>query len=364
MAALVQTYTQPSTVPMLQNRPSSSGGFSSSQSQQHHNQGLRSPPLPRYNNTSSSGNYRGMPSHGLVAPYAFTSTPQLANTGNTSRQYQPPHLRPEHRTSSAPATPHGQQPSVLGGVVLSPRQRYPTSSSVSTLSSTTLTQATPRNVDDPSIPSRSALVELSNRPQSTLGTPLSSSMTSAGSFSSAKPSPDRYRRSSRHVDSNDSGPNCGRHTSAMPSGSGMAAISHLYSHPKQTTSSPSLQAYQSFRGTQYNAGDQTRKASADDMNLARPQTAEQAKRYRRRSLGSLETAGLNHENDSQSTPSPHPNAFLQPSGSQPQPRDARNSNQTTRPASSHTHNASTDSVSSSRSVHASRPPSVSSSIPV
>ena len=177
-------------------------------------------------------------------------------------------------------------------------------------------------------------------------------------MSPAKPSPDRYRRNVRRVDSSDNGPNRTHHTSAMPSGSGMATVGHLYTHHTQSNSSPALQSYQSFRGTVYNAGDQTRKTSADDMNLTRPQNAELAKRYRRRSLGSLETAGLNHAADAQYTSSPHPNAFIQASSPAQLPA-ARHPSPTQRPSSSHTHNGSSDSVSSARSGHSSQPQPVS-----
>src|SRR5438270_12650439 len=111
MAALVQTYPQQTTVTMLQGRPSSSRGYTPAQPQQH--LASRNAPSQKYNASSGSGSYRGMPSHGPVAPYAFTSTPQLANTGSSSRQYQnhSPH-RSENRTSSAPVTLQVQQASL------------------------------------------------------------------------------------------------------------------------------------------------------------------------------------------------------------------------------------------------------------
>ncbi len=157
MAALVQTYPQQTTVTMLQGRPSSSGGYTPTQPQQH--LGSRNAPSQKYNASSGSGSYRGMPSHGPVAPYAFTSTPQLANTGNSSRQYQnhSPHPRSENRTSSAPVTLQIQQTSVPSGAATSARQRYPTSSNSSP--STNLNQAVPRSMDDTSISSRSAMAE-------------------------------------------------------------------------------------------------------------------------------------------------------------------------------------------------------------
>jgi hypothetical protein len=352
MAALVQTYPQQTTVTMLQSRPSSSGGYNPAQPQQH--LGPRNAPSQRYNSSSASGGYRGMPSHGPVAPYAFTSTPQLTNTNNLSRQHQShsPHLRGENRTSSAPIIP--QQPSQASGAVGSTRHQYPTSSPIShSSSSTTLSLPIPRSLDDSSISSRLAMTESSNRPRSMLELSASVSLASANAMSPAKPSPDRYRRNVRRMDSSDSGPNRIYHASAMPSGSGMAAVGHLYNHPTQSNSSPTLHSYQSYRGTIYNPGDQIRKASADDMNLVRPQNAELAKRYRRRSLGNLETAGLNHAADAQYTSSPHPNAFIQAS-SPAQLRDPRHQNPTHRPTSSHAHNGSSESVASARSGQSSQ----------
>ena len=359
MAALVQTYPQQTTVTMLQSRPSSSGGYTPAQPQQH--LGSRNAPSQKYNASSGSGSYRGTPSHGPVAPYAFTSTPQLANTGISSRQYQnhSPQLRSENRTSSAPATPQAQQASLPSGAAISPRHRHPTSSPISNSPpSISLNQAIPRSMDDISISLRSAMTESSNRPRSMLELPLLSSMASTNSTSPAKPSPDRYRRNMRRVDSSDNGPNRSHNASAIPSGSGMAAVGHLYTHHSQSNSSPTLQSYQSFRGTVHNAGDQTRKPSVDDISLARPQNTELAKRYRRRSLGSLETAGLNHAADEQYTSSPHPNAFI-PAPPSAQTRDPRNPSPALRPSSSHTHNGSSDSVSSAKSGHSSQPQSVS-----
>ena len=177
MAALVQTYPQQTTVTMLQSRPSSSGGYTPTQPQQH--LGSRNAPSQRYNASSGSASYRGMPSHGPVATYAFTSTPQLANASNSSRQYQSqtPHLRSENRTSSAPIIPQVQLASLpSGGAAISARQRFPSSSPMShSSSSVSITQPIPRSIDDSSISSRSAMAESSNRPHSMLVLSTSSS---------------------------------------------------------------------------------------------------------------------------------------------------------------------------------------------
>src|SRR5436305_3065701 len=114
MAALVQTYPQQATVTMLQGRPSSSGGYTPTQPQ---HLVSRNAPSQRYNSSLASSGYRGIPSHGPVAPYAFTSTPQLTNTTNPSRQHQSPspHLRGENRPVSAPLIAHAQQASQASG---------------------------------------------------------------------------------------------------------------------------------------------------------------------------------------------------------------------------------------------------------
>lgn len=80
-----------------------------------------------------------------------------------------------------------------------------------------------------------------------------------------KSSPDRYRRpAQKRVDSNGSTSK----TSAQPSGSGMGSVSHLY---QQQPSIPQ------------------RQESMDDSTLPKSKESEAAKRYRRRSLNTLET---------------------------------------------------------------------------
>ena len=356
MAALVQTLPQQTTTVMLSSRPSSSGGGFSSQSHQHNNG--RSSSTPRYTYTAAAGNYRGMPSSSSsVAPYAFTSTPQLSN--NATRQ-QTPHLRSENRTSSAPVLPplshlQQQQSTAPGGAIMSPRQQFNASSSM---------QQPQRTLDDNSISTRQAPVNNSGRPKSMFNMPSSASIASVASSQMHKNSPDRYRRNVRRMESGDSGPNRIHHLSAQPSGSGMAAVGSLYSHQGQSNSSPSLNTYHSYRGTVYNTT-APRQTSADDMTLNRTQSSEMAKRYRRRSLGSLETAGLNHSEDTQDTASPHPNAFIQqPVGPrtdsrawQTQPPQPQQQQQ--QPVYSHSKTGSSDSISSARSAKSSRPSSVS-----
>lgn len=304
MAALVQTLPVQTTTVTMIGRPSSSGGYSSQSAQQQLRNHL--PQGTRYHNMSTTG-YRGMPVTGPVAPYAFTSTPQLASAN--PRAYGVSAGRPTStlQTASQPSSPTEYLPPVDAGNRLSV--------GFSNLPSATSFMAAPQPPISPS---------------------------------TAKPSPDRYRRNVRRVEG-ESGPNRVAVTSAAPSGSGMAAVGSLYSHPSQTSSTPSLTSQNSYRGSTY-GGSSSARNSNDDLNVGKTQTPDLAARYRRRSLGNLETAGLNHSADPQDAASPHPNAFL-----------THNSAHNTLPQnrlSTHSHTASSDSVASSRSTRSSRPGSV------
>ena len=134
MAALVQTIPQQSgTVPVLQTRPSSSSGtFSSPQS---HPSRIQTMSWSSFN--GNSGNYRA--GHPVVAPYAYQ---------NTNRQSWSPHLRPEHRTFSAPA--QGPGTSTPNGAT--PRTSHLAAGSVSNSSSNSSFQSVSK--DDSALPSR------------------------------------------------------------------------------------------------------------------------------------------------------------------------------------------------------------------
>ena len=116
-----------------------------------------------------------------------------------------------------------------------------------------------------------------------------------------KPSPDRYRRNNRRMESGQ--PPFGSQQpagSAMPSGSGMATVGHLYNHP--TYPGPSANhGQQTYRGAQMLPNKENmpgfdtrpRLVSKDDMALNRQVSSEQAKRYRRRSVTGLEAGEFN-----------------------------------------------------------------------
>ena len=297
MAALVQSLPSPSTstMTMLQTRPTSSDAFQNgSQGQQQY----RNTQVPRniYNTSvggMAAGNYRGHTSAAPVAPYAYTATPAMQNAANPLRQHPttPSHPRLESRTSSAPSVPL-VQPQSAG---TSTRPRPPSANN-------TLTALNPTS----SLPSlqQAASIDDSSNSQKSISRTLAApdlnppSMQVASYANVAKSSPDRYRRNHRRVETTGgltSNPPQGG--SAMPSGSGMATVGHLYTHPTQTSSTPILSTYPSYRGSpspnaqtvrDYSPNSQSRAMSKDDMNVQRQSSSDLAKRYRRRSISSLE----------------------------------------------------------------------------
>ena len=303
MAALVQSFPPPaSPISMLQTRPSSSEAFQSgSQGQQHQ----RNPQVPRniYNTSvggMAAGNYRGHTSTPPVSPYGLAS-PQIPSSGpNPLRQHPtatpPPRL--ENRTSSAPSIPLAQsasQPSVSSSSRPRPPPVHPIPTSVGVPNTHSLQQHT-SSKEDSSI----LTPPLGTRPLSTVDlNPPPQQMASYANV--AKSSPDRYRRNHRRAETSGtlSPASSAQGGSAMPSGSGMATVGHLYTHPTQTSSTPTLSTYPSYLGTQtpssplvndYNYNSQPRQSSKDDLNLQRERqaTSDLAKRYRRRSISSME----------------------------------------------------------------------------
>ncbi|KAI4126640.1 MAG: hypothetical protein LQ347_004901 [Umbilicaria vellea] len=217
--------------------------------------------------------------------------------------------------------------------------------------------------DDSSI-ATDASAQVSSRPLSAID--LNSSLPSS---TSAKSTPDRYRRGNPRVQP--SGPTMDNHPgsggSALPSGSGMATIGHLYNPLTQsTTSLPMTAPSSTYRGSQMTSsiGNQAftappRQSSVDDMSLYRQSSNEQAKRYRRRSASSLEAVEFTSQSgESQG----HALAHSQKSSTMTlnpaahEQRDTRNL-PTPPPSSSHGRSGSDESTSSVRSH--TRPSSVS-----
>jgi hypothetical protein len=364
MAALVQSFPSPtSTLGMLQPHPPSADAFQAGPQGQPH---PRSSPMSRniYNPSVGSlaaASYRGHTIVNPVAPYAFASTPVMPNAANPLRQHPTsPLLRHENRTSSAPAVPLAQQ--LPTSEPPNPSRQRPTGSSFPyaplDLSNVVPLSQKSGSKDDNSISSSSS--------KQTLARPLSAVELNAPAFSSfaaqsegAKPLPERYRRNHRRMEKAGL-PLANTFTpggSAPPSGSGMATVGHLYNNPLQSSSTPSLTSYPAFRGSHavHEAGAQPRFSSFDDMSLPKQSTAEQAKRYRRKSVSTIEAK--DHSSPEVNLPVPFPS---KPSATQStatsERRDASNPPPVQR-TSLHVRHDSTESSNSGRS--SSRPSSVS-----
>ncbi|KAI9646172.1 bud neck involved protein [Ciborinia camelliae] len=352
MAALVQTLPQQTTtVTMLQTRPSSaSGTLQPSQNQAAYHQYPVNPQQRNNfhglnNNNMATSNYRGHNSMAPIAPYAFTSTPvlsigQQAPNGSQSRPDQ-------QRTSSAPIVP------TLQGGSGNPanRSRYPATLSVSTTSSSASSELSqrPGTKDDSAITSTARVATRAPRPHSTIITSYGQSQTPPMA-SPSKPAPDRYRRpANRRAESSSSSQASG----PSPSASTMPNVMQFYGASTQAVNTQSFNLQMPQVQSQPSA-------TADDMQLNQRTTSEQAKRYRRRSIHTIDA----HENSN----APNP-VFVQQGSRQVSSASSRIDQQpeqhgqhplrsspvvTIRPSTSHGRNDSTDSLKSTRSGH-SRP---------
>ncbi|KAI1437711.1 hypothetical protein GGR50DRAFT_21533 [Xylaria sp. CBS 124048] len=240
MAALVQTYPQQSgTVTLLQTRPGSAAGIMSGTSQGHSGQAYGNASKNGYGSSGSVGAQTGY-RNGTVAPiqpYAFTSTPSLASSA---------------------------QPSPTGG--------YRTSSSGSSA---------------PILPTLSQLVDQSRtQPSATANRPQSNTTPTQPSFAqvaSSKASPERYRRPTPRQP--DTSPSVGQAqplpSPVSPAGPSMPATAQLYNPrpvPRNQVPTPNRpqSAYGALTG-----------ATMDDMRLFRHHPEDEARRYRRRSIHSV-----------------------------------------------------------------------------
>ncbi len=355
---------------MLQTRPSSSDAFQTgSPSQQHH----RNTTMPRniYNTSvggMASGNYRGHTSTPPVSPYAFTSTPVTSSGGNPLRQHPTvPHLRQENRTTSAPVMSFTQQTPSANSTTSNHTRLPAVVSSPLDLANAFSPQQQLGSKDDTSITSPGAK-HTNPRPLSSIELNSPSLATPPSLAPTAKPSPDRYRRNNRRPETQGL-PAANASTqggSALPSGSGMATVGHLYNIPTQSSSTPSLSTYPSYRRSQSplsqsgSDGSSATLINSDDMNLHKQSTSEQAKRYRRRSISSLEAkeyTSQSFEASVQSAAQPKTYAAMLASPVPQERKEGRVPAMLQRPVSSHGRQGSSESTSTSRST--SRPPSVS-----
>ncbi|KUJ12785.1 uncharacterized protein LY89DRAFT_737697 [Mollisia scopiformis] len=364
MAALVQSYPQQSnTVTMLQTRPASASGIihSSSQTQAHHQYPTNPQPMQRnsfhgMNNSMGVTTYRGHTAVTPIAPYAFTSTPNLATPGQ--RIQNGPHLQPDQRTTSAPSIPNAG----------STRSRYPAPPSTSTTSSSSsdfssLSQKS-GSKDDSVITGTARVVSGAARPQSTIITSVGAqSLAPPAVSSTAKTSPERYRRpNNRRAESSTNAPTPAQTTSA--SATSMPNVMQFYGNSVQQSAAPgsyqnlNLQMPQISKPTQ---GFASSFGSADDLQLNRNVVQDPAKRYRRRSIHTIDageyggmSASLLQQGSRQVS-----SANGRFDQQQQQQHPLRSSPVVVnRPNSSHGRNGSSESVNSGRSNH-SRPSSAS-----
>ncbi|KAI1942828.1 bud neck involved protein [Ophidiomyces ophidiicola] len=299
MAALVQTIPQQATtITLLHSRPASSSGTSQlqqQQSQQQHQMARNtSNTRQSYGGVAPITGYRNAPSSAgnpPVAPYAFTSTPSLANAANPPSQPRPNSLmKGDNLTTSTPIPSQADSNPPYPGVIPSRTHFHHAAGSVSTNSSASVTSSihSTRSKDDSALPPRHVKTERAPRPLSTLDLSLPPLTLSPPASSPAfpKPSPDRYRRTQRRPDPiNLSAPSTNASSTVAaaplsPSASPDAELGEKY--PALSFSPPQLpELTTSF--VQH-----SRNASADAAPAPEKATPELAKRYRRRSLGSLD----------------------------------------------------------------------------
>ncbi|KAF2972191.1 hypothetical protein GQX73_g1466 [Xylaria multiplex] len=313
MAALVQTYPQQSgTVTLLQTAPGSATGIMPGTSQGHAGQAYGNPQRNAYHGSIGSvGGQTGYRS-GTVAPiqpYAFTSTPSLGNSAQM----------PQHggyRTSSGTTVP-----------------------------------TLPQLVDARMQPSMSAA-----RPQLN----ATSIQPTFAQVAASKASPERYRRPApRQVDSPSVIQSQQIQGSVVQPVSGVPTPAQLYNNPRTTPRGQGIVANrpQSAHGA-------LTSATMDDMHLYRHPTDDESKKYRRRSIHSINSSDyLNSfapENFKRTTEQFQPDVLTgskkqggtekeqKPARVVPLPPPANNA--------SHVRNGSSESIVSSRSSH-SRPSS-------
>ncbi|KAL8728630.1 MAG: hypothetical protein Q9166_005284 [cf. Caloplaca sp. 2 TL-2023] len=198
--------------------------------------------------------------------------------------------RYDTRTASAPVTPF-TNPITSTNLSTTPQNRL-SSASAFNLSDAFTTQPSGSR-DDSAVPAAS--VNSVSRPLSAADL---NSPALAPSTITSKPTPDRYKRNHRRAETAGlpTGATQGQGGSALPSGSGMATVGHLYNGGYQASSTPTLTSYPSYRGSpspsrqanESGSNSQPKVSSVDDMAVSRPGSSEQAKRYRRRSISSLD----------------------------------------------------------------------------
>lgn len=267
---------------MLQTRPTSANGMLPMPQGQPGQQYPVSPQRPTFyggSNGVSGGQivYRTAPAP--IQPYAFTSTPSL--NINAARQQQQQNMQ-----------------SSLGKY-----SRQPASVSMSNLStSSTLSggRYTFGSRDDSSLPNQGS--RRGTLPASQTAYMSGTSFQPFAQAASTRVAPERYRRAMPRTVTNPAASVQSQQqklASAAPSGSGMASIGHLYGSGGSNTDAVSdyrpagsgVQSQQQLDAHRRNSTHGAAMITMDDMQLYR-QSAEDARRYRRRSMPSVDF--MNH----------------------------------------------------------------------
>jgi hypothetical protein len=360
MTALVQSYPQQSsTVTMLQTRPSSASGIlqNTAQGQVHHQyqSGPSQMHLAGYHGINGIGQttYRGQTSVAPGAPYPFTP--------NLVRPQPGPYPRADLRASSAPVLPTIR---AVDMVQSSGRSRYPAPASVSASSSSSseLSAGTQQGVtrDDSAITSTAWAASRAPRPFSNVITSApAASPPAANPPTPTKAAPDRYRRPvprraesaglSTTQQSNTLAP-------AFQPNSAMAGTTQAYQPMGQFSNSQSVGGYQGFTQAPYFSSSNSSKmapfspnlglrAAVDDMQLRRPPAREEAVRYRRRSIHTIDMGNVADAQLRGIVPQGQVQDFVAQEHQHPLRSSPVNSN---RPASSPSQSGSSDAIHSLR----------------
>lgn len=207
-----------------------------------------------------------------IQPYTYTATPNL----NPNGQWQ---QSGAFRASSSSAVPtmqtFGHNANGFTG------SRHSANSSMSNLPNPTMGVAARGSRDDSALPAPgSRRVSPNPRPQSAYFSNSSIQLAPAQA-APAKSSPDRYRRPAPSTSAQQAYPQ----GLATPSGSGMAAVNHLYNPRPSPDAGRRPSPSQTSRPNSFYA---TVPGSVDDMQLHRH--PDEGKRVRRRSMPTLDSA--------------------------------------------------------------------------
>jgi hypothetical protein len=288
---------------------SPSDGYQNAPSQAHHAQqrGSQMPRNQMYNGQSAGTGYRG--TSAPIAPYAFSSTPQL---------------RQESRSVSAPISQAPQQaPSHVNHARLG-HPTHPSSSSDSTVS--TSGSSNRSLVNPPHVPKDGD----SRKPADSLASSISLSTSVPDlSFSvgdlPVKPSPGRYRRGAGRTDSSTSIPTGASTPTQRSSTAGQMTLPNTQPLADGEQPAPSRPGH-------------NRAISADETSISRAGGLDAAKRYRRRSFNGLEADTLaTNMSTMQVDPVAAQNTATSASPTQSIRPASSSGRQSSRPTSSHSH---------------------------